>query len=138
MFQVQPVRSRELQEQIATVLGCEYHKDTYAFFAGEVTDDGTTVTSIIGLCQFTFDPQMSVIRSLTPAPGSEEDEAMMILVRSVMYSVYRAEIPYISISEDVYPADKIKRMGFRKTDSGWQIDLKKFYDSPCHYNAGKE
>ncbi|MBP3377809.1 MAG: hypothetical protein J6L96_03595 [Clostridia bacterium] len=138
MFQVQAVRSRELQEQIANALGCEFHKDTYAYFAGEVTDDGTTITSLIGLCQFTFDPEMSVIKSLTPAPGCEEDEAMTILVRSVMYSVYRAEIPFISISEDVYPADKIKKMGFRNIDGKWSIDLVKFYESPCHYNAGKD
>ncbi|MBE6625587.1 MAG: hypothetical protein E7628_00180 [Ruminococcaceae bacterium] len=138
MFGVQPVRSRELQEQIATALGCDFFKDTYAFFAGEMTDDGTTVTSLIGLCQFTFDPTCSVIKSLTPALGCEEDEAMTILVRTVMYSVYRAEIPYLTISEDVYPVDKIKKMGFRKTEAGWQIDLKKFYESPCHYNAGKE
>lgn len=138
MFQVQPVRSRDLQEQIATALGCEYHKDTYAFFAGEVTDDGSTITSLIGLCQFTFDPEKSVIKSLAAAPGSEDDEAMIILVRSVMYSVYRAEIPVISFAPGVYPDDKIKRMGFRNIDGEWQIDLVKFYESPCHYNAGKE
>lgn len=137
MFQVQPVRSRELQKQIADALSSEYLSDTYAFFAGEVTDDGTTVTSLIGLCQFTFDPEKSVIRSLTPAPGSEEDEAITILVRAVMYSVYRAEIPYIAFGEGVYPDDKIKKMGFRNIDGEWQIDLKKFYESPCHYNAGK-
>ena len=137
MFQVQPVRSRELQEQIASALGAEFHKDTYSFFAGEVTDDGTTVTSLIGLCQFTFDPEMSVIKALTPAPGSEEDEAITILVRAVMYSVYRAEIPFISFGSGVYPDDKIKKMGFRNIDGQWQIDLKKFYESPCHYNAGK-
>ncbi len=137
MFQVQPVRSRELQEQIAHAIGCEFLKDTYAFFAGEVTDDGTTVTSLIGLCQFTFDPEKSVIKSLAAAPGSEEDEAMTILVRSVMYSVYRAEIPLIAFAEGVYPDDKIRKMGFRNIDGEWQIDLVKFYESPCHYNAGK-
>lgn len=137
MFQVQPVRSRELQEQIATALSCEYLSDTYSFFAGEVSDDGTTITSLIGLCQFTFDPEKSVIKSLVAALGSEEDEAMTILVRSVMYSVYRAEIPLIAFGEGVYPDDKIKKMGFRNIDGEWQIDLRKFYESPCHYNAGK-
>ena len=137
MFQVQPVRSRELQEQIASALSCEYFSDTYAFFAGEVTDDGTTITSLIGLCQFTFDQEKSIIKSLTPAPGCEEDEAIIVLVRSVMYSVYRAEIPFIAFGRGVYPDDKIKKMGFRNIDGEWQIDLKKFYESPCHYNAGK-
>ena len=35
MFEVQPVRSKELQSQIAALLGCEFYPDTYAFFAGE-------------------------------------------------------------------------------------------------------
>ena len=78
-----------------------------------------------------------MIKSLVAAPGSEEDEAMTILVRSVMYSVYRAEIPLIAFGEGVYPDDKIKKMGFRNIDGEWQIDLRKFYESPCHYNAGK-
>ena len=134
MFQVQPVRSRELQSQIAALLGCEYHENTYAFFAGELDEDAATITSLIGMCQFTFDPDRSVIKSIAYAPGCENDEAVIIMIRTVMNFVYRAEIPVISIDEGAADAEYIKSLGFREKDGEMQIDLKKFYRSPCHYN----
>ncbi|MBE6541201.1 MAG: hypothetical protein E7672_02010 [Ruminococcaceae bacterium] len=134
MFQVQPVRSRELQAQIAALLGCKFHENTFAFFAGELDTDATTITSLIGMCQFTFDPEKSVIKSIAYAPGSEKDEAVFIMVRTVMNSVYRAEIPIIAIEEDAADPAFIKSLGFRQVDGEYLIDLKKFYRSPCHYN----
>lgn len=136
MFQVQPVRDRKLQSDIAAILGCEFFENTFAFFAGEMTDDATTITSIIGMCQFTYAPDSSVIKSISYAPGCENDEAVIILVRTVMNFIYRAEIPTIFIEETAAPLEFIKSLGFRKGDDGaWSIDLKKFYRSPCHYNT---
>ena len=135
MFQVQPVRSREFQEQIATALGCEFHKDTYAFFAGEMAEDCVTVTSLIGMCQFTYNPTLPVIKSIAYAPECEKDEAVIILVRAVMNFMYRAGIPEVAIEEDAAPAEFIKSLGFRQRDGMLKIDLKKFYRSPCHYEA---
>ena len=56
MFEVQPVRSKELQSQIAALLGCEFRSDTYAFFAGELvgnlgTDDGGKAGACVCLCR---------------------------------------------------------------------------------------
>lgn len=136
MFQVQPIRDRKLQADIAALLGCEYFENTYAFFAGEMSDDASTITSIIGMCQFTYSPDNSVIKSIAYAPNCEGDEAVFILVRTVMNFVYRADIPTISIEESAAPTEFIRSLGFRKSDDGiWTIDLAKFYRSPCHYNA---
>ncbi len=137
MFEVQPVRSRELQKQIADALSCQFYENTYAFFAGEMSDDYTTVTSLIGLCQFTYSTEKSVIKSIAYAPGCEKDEAVFILVRTVMNFIYRAEIPIICVEETAASIDFIKALGFKQVDGIWQIDLKKFYRSPCHYNAGE-
>lgn len=135
MFQVQPIRDRELQSDIAAVLGCDFFENTYAFFAGELSEDATTITSIIGMCQFTLDPENSIIRSIAYAPGCENDEAVFILVRTVMNFIFRADIPVVSITEAAAPIEFIKSLGFRQNEScEWQIDLKKFYRSPCHYN----
>ena len=137
MFEVQPVRSKELQEQIAGVLSCKFFDNTYAFFAGELDERGQTITSLIGMCQFTYAPEKAVIKSIAYAPGCERDEAVFILVRTVMNFIYRAEIPVISIEESAASMDFIKSLGFREKDGEWQIDLKKFYRSPCHYNDEK-
>ncbi len=137
MFEVQPVRSRELQREIADALSCQFYEKTYAFFAGEMSDDYTTVTSIIGLCQFTYSTEKSIIKSIAYAPGCEKDEAVFILVRTVMNFIYRAEISIICIEESAASMEFIKMLGFRQVNGIWQIDLKKFYRSPCHYNDGE-
>ena len=122
MFDVQPVRSKELQSQIAALLGCEFYPDTYAFFAGELDEDCKTITSVIALCQFEFSPEKAVIN----------------LVRTVMNFVYRAEIPTIVFDESAADAEFIKSLGFRNNDGEYAIDLRKFYLSPCHYNNDKK
>ena len=136
MFEVQPVRSKELQSQIAALLGCEFRSDTYAFFAGELGPDCTTVTSVIALCQFTYTPERADIVTLSFAPGCEHDEAVVILVRTVMNFVYRAGIPVIGFDKNAAEDKYIRALGFRAVDGAYEIDLKKFYISPCGY--GKE
>ncbi|MCR4904513.1 MAG: hypothetical protein K6A33_00410 [Clostridiales bacterium] len=138
MFQVQPVRSRALQAEIAEAVGAPYYDDTFAFYAAELTDDAQSVTALLGLCQFTYAPNEAVIRSVAAAPGCEEDEAITVMVRAVMAFLNHAEIPLVFIEEDAAEADRIKKWGFRplKADPAGRpgIDLAKFYRSPCHYN----
>ena len=138
MFQVQPVRSRELQAQIADVLQCKFYPDTYAFFAGELDEDNTTITSLIGMCQFTYAPEKAVIQSIAFPEACAKDEAVFIMVRTVMNFIYRAGIPVISAEDDAADESFIKSLGFRRHDDEWQIDLKKFYRSPCHYKSDEE
>ncbi len=137
MFQVQPVRSPELQSQLAALLKCNYFDNTYAFFAGELDEDCTTITSLIGLCQFTLSPEKSTIKSFSYAPDCEKDEAVVILMRTVMNFIYRAEVPLLTIDSSAADINYIKQLGFREIDGEWQIDLKKFYISPCRYEHEK-
>lgn len=143
MYQVQPVRSRELQQKLAEQLECRFIPDTYAMYAGELGEDYSTVTELIGMCQFTFGPGESEIKSLAAAPGHEEDEAVTVLVRAVMSLVNNAEIPLVTVTGDVIPEDRIKKLGFRRstdTPGKWFIELEKFYMSPCSYTdaSGKQ
>ena len=140
MFQVQPVRSRELQKQIADAIGCPFFDNTYAFFAGELSDDATQITALLGLCQFTYAPEEAVIQSIAAMPGSEDDEAITVMVRAVMAFLNHAEIPYVFAEETAASPAYLKKLGFRpvKDDGRLGIDLDKFYRSPCHYNAEEQ
>ncbi|MBO6053550.1 MAG: hypothetical protein J6Q17_07420 [Clostridia bacterium] len=138
MFQVQPVRSREWQKQIAEALGAPFFADTFAFFAAELTDDATEITALLGLCQFTYAPKEALIRSVAAASGFEDDEAITVMVRAIMAFLNHAEIPFVFIEEDAAEPERIKKWGFRPLASDpagrLGIDLAKFYRSPCHYN----
>ena len=135
MFEVQPVRSPELQAQISKALGGKYIDGTFAFFAGELDDDFTSVKQLIALCQFTFCPDVAVIKALDIAEGSEDDEAVTVLVRAVMSWSEKADIPVIEFDDGAADEERIKSLSFRRNEDGrYAVDLKKFYRSPCHYN----
>ena len=142
MFKVQPLRSKEVQQELAAFLNVKYYENSYAFFTVEMDEEGTKILSIIGMCQFEYSPDGAVIKSIAAAPDKKEDEAVFIMVRTVMNFCYRAEIPTIAVEVSADKNDLtsdaayVKSLGFREK-SGYVIDLKQFYKSPCHYN-GKE
>ena len=142
MFQIQPVRSKDLQRRLAQAVGAPYFPDTYAFYAVELTDDAAEVTALLGLCQFTYTPEEAVIRSVKPAAGYEDDEAITVMVRAVMSFLDHAEIPFVFIAPDAAEPERIRRWGFRPLKSDPEgrmgIDLVKFYRSPCHYSGDGE
>ncbi len=140
MFTVKPVREKELQEALAKVFGCEYFGDSYAFLAGN-SEDGETLTSLLGFSQFVLHgDREAVIRNITPAPNFYDEEVMIIMVRTLMSFVHRAGIPVIYLEEEACDEETAKKFGFRrdKTDGRRSIDLKKFYISPCHYQADEK
>lgn len=138
MFKVQPVRLPELQDKIADALGGKKIENTYSFFAGEMEADFTTVKYPIALCRFTLTPQKAVIKALDIAKGSEKDEAVTVLIRAVMSWVNRAGVPLIEFEDGAADDNFIKSVSFRRNDSGiWEVNLDKFYKSPCHYNKDK-
>lgn len=135
MFQVQPVRSPELQKQLSGLLNCQYFENNYAFFAGELTDDAREITSLIALCQFSFKEKHAVIHSLAWAPGSDDDEAVIILVRAVMSWLWRADISLLEFDDESVSADYVRKLGFLKDgEAKPSIDLDRFFSSPCKYN----
>jgi len=138
MFKVQPVRSRELQAQLAALLNVPFFENTYAFYAGETNEDGTEITAVIGLCQFEFSPDKAKIVSIASPNNDMTDEAVFIMVRTVMNYCYRADIPTIVADDNAADEEYIKTLGFRKDGGEWSIDLKKFYRSPCHYNKDEK
>ena len=80
-----------------------------------------------------------MIRSVGLMPGSEDDEAVTVLVRGVMAFLNRAEIPFVYIEEDAADPESIRRWSFRPMKDGrLGIDLRKFYLSPCHYEGSEE
>ena len=142
MFKVQPLRSKEVQKELADLLGVPCYDNTYAFFTVDLDEEGTKILSVIGMCQFEYSPDGAVIKSIAAAPDKKEDESVFIMVRTVMNFCYRAEIPTIAIEISENPNDPtsdlsfVRSLGFREKPD-YVIDLKKFYRSPCHYNENE-
>ena len=113
MFQIQPVRSRELQEQLAQAVGAPYYPDTFAFFAAELTDDAQAITGILGLCQFTYAPGEAVIRSVAAMPGSEDDEAIILaysIIGEQLFFFYHRPSVLAQLGLTEYSAASVRRI----------------------------
>ena len=134
MFEVQPIRSPELQAEVAEKLGGKYIDGTFAFYAAEMEDDFTNVKYPIALLQFTLSPEKAVIKSLDIREGSEDDEAVTVLVRAAMSWVNKADVPFIEFDDGATDDEYIRSVSFRRNENGrWSVDLGKFYKSPCAY-----
>ena len=134
MFAVKPLRDKNAQKEICTMLGISFVEDSMAYFAADLNEDGSAIESLIGLLQFTMKEETGEILSLTPFPGKEEDEAMIIMERACMSLMWRSGMKKMIMKETAGPEAVLKRSGLPVKDGYYTVDLDVFFDSPCHYN----
>jgi len=133
MFTVKPIYDIELQKELCDFLNTPYIPESIAYFAVELERDLTTVKSVIGICQF-LPGETGEILSLIPAPGKEDDEAMIIMERAVMSFMHRSGSKYFKMLESAGPEAVLKRSGLPFSDGCYTADLDVFFQSPCSYN----
>lgn len=133
MFSVKPIYDIELQKELCDFLNTPYIPESIAYFAAELERDLTTIQSIIGICQF-IPGEIGEILSLIPAPGKEDDEAMIIMERAVMSFLHRSGSKTFKMHESAGPDAVLKRSGLPFKDGFYTADLEVFFTSPCSYN----
>ena len=134
MFAVKPLEDKSVQKQLCSLLNTLYIPDSLAYFAADLEDDGTAIKGIIGILQFTMGEETGEILSLIPAPGKEEDEAMIIMERACMSFMWRSGMKKMIMKETAGPDIVLSRSGLPKNNGEYTVDLDAFFDAPCHYN----
>lgn len=132
MFYIKPIKDIEYQKEICSIIGCEYIPGTLAYFAAELADN-ETIDHIIGICQFAPGENSKIV-SLFPAVGCEEDEAMVILCRTVMSFLERSGSKYMTLPFSAGSENLLAKCGLPKKDDCYYVDLEKFYEAPCKYD----
>ncbi len=133
MFVIKPIKETKKQIEICDSIGCEYIPGTISFAASELKSDGISIDYYIGICQF-IPGEDCEISSLAVKPGAESDEAVIILLRTVMSFLERCGGKNLTVPKDAAPESVMALSGLTKTDAGYVIDLHEFYLSPCKYN----
>ena len=132
MFFVKPIKDIELQKDICKIVGDVYVPGTLAYCSAELSEN-ETIDHYIGICQFIPGEDAKIV-SLSPAPGCEEDEAIIILLRTVMSFLERAGSKTMILPFSAGPAEILKKCGLVKSENGYTVDLVEFYKAPCRYN----
>lgn len=130
MLVVKPIPDRDAARALSGSFGRDKDESTMAYFAVEAGEDGKT--ELLGLCLFSLKDEKNEILSLDYAEGTHDDEAMIIMARTVLNFMYRCEVKKAYISDSVDP-ELVKKLGFRREGNRLALDLEEFYKSPCGY-----
>ena len=133
MLIIKPVADKEDQRRLCEICGTKYEDHLLAYRAVEGAPGEEENGVLLGLCQISLKNGENKIKTLAYAPGTHDEEAMIIMARAAMSFMYRCEIKKVTISSDTDP-DLIRSLGFRDQDGEFVIDLEEFYKSPCSYN----
>ena len=137
MFVVRPLEDKKMQKDICTSLSVPYEPAALAYYAANLAPDKKTIAEIIGICQF-LPKEPAQILTLACPPAFIKDEAMIVLLRAVMYFLHRLGIHKAEMMPDAGSEEILSRSGFLFCDGIYQLDLDVFYQAPCKYESGKE
>ncbi len=134
MFVVKPIAEKEEQKKICDMLSVPYKANALSYYAANLAPDRETVTEMIGICQFTVG-DIGQILTLSCPMAFIEDEAMIVLCRTVMYFMHRIGIKKAEMLPDAGPEEVLSKTGFSLRDNIYQMDLDVFYKAPCKYET---
>ncbi len=139
MFIVRPIEDKTLQKELCAVCDTSYIAKDFAYLAANVNEDGTKITGILGICQFSIDADGGVFHTIQPVPDTFDEEVMIILVRTAMSFLYRIDVQNARLADAALadcPAGFAKKLSFCADAEGiYRIDLAKFFASPCRFQA---
>ena len=126
MLTVLPIQEKTIQKELCKSCGIEYNEYSFAYKA----DDDI----FLGVCQFYFSDACGIINGFKCAPETNDEEAMIIMLRTAMNFMHRCGLKTSKILPNASTERLLELSGYTKCDDGsYTIDLDEFYISPCHY-----
>ena len=136
MLVIKPIQDKNTQKAIVEACGGVYLADALAYGAYDCEDDGETVRTLLGACQFSLLADCGSIGFLRAAPGVNDAEALMIMARAAMSFLFRCGYPRAVLEAGAADDALADALNFTPDADGVRaIDLPRFYESPCHYQA---
>ena len=135
MFVIKPIDDKNIQEELCGVCQCAYLAEDFAYFAADLSEDGSKLLGILGICQFALQEDCGIVHTLQPMPGTFDEEVMIIMIRTAMEFVHRCGCETMILAEGACDTAFGEKIGFRLTDGQYRINLVEFYKSPCSFQA---
>ncbi|MCI9450058.1 MAG: hypothetical protein HFE30_07395 [Clostridiales bacterium] len=134
MLAVKPVHDESLCAELCALCNVLHKDGSFMYFAADVDASSIHINHIIGICLFRMKDGKNEIEVLKAAPGISDDDALIIMARTVMNFMYRCEAERVVLLRGGVSENLIDKLGFSEDSDGvLSIDLKKFYISPCKY-----
>ncbi len=135
MLLVKPLPDASAAKELCELCGAPYSEDCYTYFAADVNEDATALNHIIGVCSCRIRGNSNMLTQLLSAPGVDDEEALMIMARTVLNFMYRCDVAKVTADEAYVAPTLAEKLGFsRDSDGALSLDLVEFYKSPCKFS----
>lgn len=138
MLIIRKIYDRDVQKRLCNECGIKYLDNAMAYHAIESDNPSEEYGKELALLQFTIGPGGAKFENITAFPGVSDPEAMILISRTAMEFLNAGcKIRYLRIEAGAAEEILIKTLGFKKRadQDVYDIDLDKFYQSPCDYLA---
>lgn len=136
MLIIKKVLDFDLKEKLCNLCGVSHFENSMAYYAVESETPDAEDFEILAFLQFSMVKDCVYINNITPMPGVNDNEALIILSRTAMEFIHhRLKVDTLKIEENPYTMDiLIRTLGFRKNEQNvYTIDLKRFFAAPCEF-----
>lgn len=133
MLAVKPVMDAALAKELCELCAVPYKADSYTYFAADVNEDATKINHIIGVCTCRMKGNVNELEAVCAAPGVDDEEALIIMARTVMNFMYRCEVKRVTLDRRYTDAELAKKLGFSTDGEELALDLVEFYKAPCKF-----
>lgn len=133
MLLVRPIADPAAAKELCELCAVPYKADSYTYFAADVNKDATKLNHVIGVCTCRMKGNVNEIEAVTPAPGVDDEEALIIMARTVMNFMYRCEVKRVTLDKRYTEPDLARKLGFTPDGDELVLDLVEFYKAPCKF-----
>ena len=133
MLAVKPVMDAALAKELCELCAVPYKADSYTYFAADVNEDATKINHIIGVCTCRMKGNVNELEAVYAAPGVDDEEALIIMARTVMNFMYRCEVKRVTLDRRYTDAELARKLGFSADGEELALDLVEFYKAPCKF-----
>lgn len=125
MYKVLPIQSKDEQLRLCGECGVEFDADLLAYSVS--VDD-----KFAGICQFKLTDKGGKIYDLAPAKDNPCNEALFVMGRGALNFIDLCGVHFATYEGKVYDEALLLRIGFKKNNGGYEINLEGFFTDHCH------
>ena len=127
MFKIQPIQSKEEQDNVARACGSVALDDHFAYAMRDAESD-----ALMGFSQFEIGKNAGHITDIRPYGSDDDFEAMFILGRATMNFIDMCGVHIATASLNAGDETLIKALGFTLAGECYTADMHGMFNGECH------
>ncbi len=126
MLEIYPIQDKKEQEVICKTCHMKYDPDTMCYSA---LVDGV----LTGACQFRIKGNHGIIVEMNNSGDIDDKDALFVMGRAALNFIDLCDVHEAYYTGTLMDEQTILRIGFRKVDGNWYINLSNFFEHPCEH-----